>query len=820
MIETLRQDIRHGARMLVRNPGFSVVAIVSIAVGVAACAAMFSVADGFALRPLPVPRASEVVTINGTTPVDRGFGTGLSYLDYVDVRDSARSFGGVTATRFLITSFARRQEDQAQSSIGFAVSGNLFDVMEIRPLLGRFFVAEEDRVPGRDAVVVLSHEMWTRQFGSDPNVLGQSLRLAGAPFTVIGVAPAGFTGLELVLPGAFYVPLAMMPAFTPPGQPDGLAQREIRMVNVKARLKPGVSVAQARAEVGQLGVALQQKYPAVNQRQQLIVRTHLESRRVERGPAAVAVAMLLVLAVTVLLVACANVAGLLTSRAPARAREMAVRLAIGAGRVRLARQLITETMLIAVAGGALGIGLGHLGIRMLRQLTIVSDIGVRLTLETDGRVLGFAAGLAALSALFAGLIPAVRSARLGDLSTTLRQGASDARGSRLWGRHVLVVGQVALSLALVTVAVFLYRTFGAELARGPGFRTDHVLIVNLNPGLAGYDAPRADAVYKRLTERVSALPGVTGVGLASAMPMNQDYRDFVTIAPEGYQLPPGTTSIRLQISRIDEGYLNTMQTRLVAGRGIRATDTAETPLVMVVNQTMAARYWPGQSPLGKRVRVRDSAWAEVVGVAADGKYNFITEGPQEFAYVARLQDPSIRSTLVVAAPGNAEALAAPIRDVVRSLDRELPITGIYTMEDYYQGNAINVTRTLTQTVGIMGLIGLMLAMVGLYGLVAYSVSRRTREIGIRMAVGAQPGSVLRMVLRHGALLAGAGTVVGVAITLAVNGLLRGMFPSSQGIDITVYLLAVPGLLALTLVAALIPARRAAHIDPLLALRQD
>ncbi len=820
MFETLRQDVRHGARMLVRNPGFSVVAIVSIALGVAACAAMFSVADGFALRPLPVPRAGEVVTINGTTPADRGFGTGLSYLDYVDVRDGARSFKGVTGTRFLITSFARRQEDQAQSSIGFAVSSNLFDVMEIRPLLGRFFVAEEDRVPGRDAVVVISHEMWTQQFGSDPRVVGQSLRLAGVPFTVIGVAPAGFTGLELVLPGAFYVPLAMMPAFTPPGLPNGLAQREIRMVNVKARLKPGVSVAQARAEVGQLGVALQQRYPAVNQRQQLIVRTHLEARRVERGPAAVAVAMLLTLAVTVLLVACANVAGLLTSRAPARAREMAVRLAIGAGRVRLVRQLITETLLIAVAGGALGIGLGHLGIRMLRQLTVVSDIGVRLTLETDARVLGFATGLAALSALFAGLIPAVRCARLGDLSTTLRQGTSDARGSRLWGRHVLVVGQVALSLALVTVAVFLYRTVGAELARGPGFRTDHVLIVNLNPALAGYDAPRADAVYKRLTERVSALPGVTGVGLASAMPLTQDYRDFVTIAPEGYQLPPGTTNIRIQISRIDEGYLSTMQTRLVAGRGISATDTAQTPLVMVVNQTMAARYWPGQSPLGKRVRVRDSAWAEVVGVAADGKYNFITEGPQDFAYLARLQDPSIRSTLVVASPGNAEALAAPIREVVRSLDRELPITGVYTMEDYYDGNAVNLTRTLTKTVGIMGLIGLMLAMVGLYGLVAYSVSRRTREIGIRMAVGAQPGSVLRMILRHGTLLAGAGTAVGITITVGVNGLLRGMFPSSQGIDMTIYLLAVPGLLAFTLVAALIPARRAAHIDPLLALRQD
>ena len=820
MFETLIQDLRHGLRMLVKNPGFSVVAIASIAVGVAACAAMFSVADGLVLRPLPVPRGGDVVTINGTAPDDGGRGTGLSYLAYQELRNTARSFSGMGAHRVLATSFALRREDQAESRVGFAISGNLFDVLEVRPELGRFFLPDEDQVAGRDAVVVISHDTWVQAFHGDSAVVGRELRLNGVPFTVIGVAPASFTGLELVLPGAFYVPLNSLPRLVPPAQANLLDLRVARMLNVRARLRPDVPLTQARAEVRQIGQAWQQAHPADERNRGLILRTHFEARQVERGFAFYVVAMMLTMALVVLLVACANVAGLLTSRAPVRAREIAVRLAMGAGRLRLVRQLLTETLLIAIAGGLAGVGLAYGVIRLFQQRTIISDIGVRVDFNADRRVIAVAVAVSAASALVAGLIPAFRSARVGDLSGTLRNGSEVGMRQRLWGRHTLVTGQVALALALVTVGVFLYQTFGAELRRGPGFRTDHILLVNLDATLARYDGPRATRFYEQLKDRVRTLPGVSSVALSSFVPLNQDYRDSVALVPEGYQLPKGVDAVRMLASRVDEGYFDTMRVRLVAGRGFLSTDTTEAPPVVIVNEFMAAKYWPGQQAIGKRVRFPDGMWREVVGIAADTRYASITESRQDFVYLAARQDPAIRTTLLVGASGDSASVAAPVRAAVQSLDRDVPITGVWTIEEFYDGNAATLTRYLTGVVGGMGLVGLGLAMVGLYGLVAYAVSRRTREIGIRMAIGAQPGSVLRLVMRQGTLLVGIGVVFGLALTVSVSGLLRGIFPSSEGIELGVYALVVPALLLVTLLAAFVPALRAARIDPLAALRQD
>ena len=820
MFETLFQDVRHGSRMLVKNPGFSLVAIASIAVGVAACAAMFSVADGMVLRPLPVPRGGDVVTINGTAPDDGGRGTGLSYLAYTEFRDTARSFSGVAAHRVLVTSFARHREDQAESRLGFAVSGNIFDVLEVRPEIGRFFRADEDQVAGRDTVAVLSHDTWMQTFQGDPSVVGQEVRLNGVPFTVVGVAPASFTGLELVLPGAFYVPLNSLPRLVPPPQAKLLEMRVARMLNLRARVRPDVSLAQARAEVRQIGEAWQKAHPADEQNRGLILRTHFEARQVERGYAVTIVAMMLTMALVVLLVACANVAGLLTSRAPARAREIAVRMAIGAGRLRLVRQLLTESLLIAIAGGVAGVGLAYGVIRLFQQRSIVSDIGVRIDFNTDRRVLAVAVGVSAASALVAGLLPAFRSARVADLSGTLRNGAESGTRQRLWGRHTLVAGQVALALALVTVGVFLYQTFNAELRRGPGFRTDHLLLVDLDATLARYDAPRAVRFYEQLKDRVRALPGVSSVSLTSFVPFNQDYRDGIQLTPEGYQLPKGVDNLRMLASRVDENYFDTMRMRLVAGRGFLSTDTADTTPVIVVNETMAAKYWPGQPAVGKRVRMVDGTWRQVVGVAADTKYNTITEAPLDFVYLAARQDPSIRTTLLVGVAGQSATVAAPVREAVRSLDRDVPITGVWTIEEFYEGNTATLTTYLTRVVGGMGLVGLGLAMVGLYGLVAYAVSRRTREIGIRMAIGAQPGSVLGMVMRHGAWLVGIGAALGLAMTIGVSGLLRNAFPSSERVDFGIYALVVPALLLVTLLAAFVPALRAARIDPLAALRQE
>jgi predicted permease len=428
-----------------------------------------------------------------------------------------------------------------------------------------------------------------------------------------------------------------------------------------------------------------------------------------------------------------------------------------------------------------------------------------------------------LSALLSSLVPAWRASHATDLSHTLRTGTSNVpRQSRLWGRNGLVAGQVALALMLLTVTVYLSRSFQAELSR-PGFRTDHILLSKFEPTLAGYDKARTEAFYRQLKDRARALPGVTSVGMTSIMPLNQDNREPTPIVPEGFQLPQGIESITVLASRIDEGYLNTMAIPLVRGRDVAPTDTATTPLVVLVNQALASRYWPGQEAIGKRIRLvrrEGQPWAEVVGVTADNKFNWIGEGPTPWLYLAQRQDLGFRSTLLVAGAGDAAALAAPLRDIVKDLEPNMPISGVRTMEEFYYGNATGTVLALTRVVGTMGLLGLSLALVGLYGLVAYAAARRTREIGIRMAVGAPSSSVLRMVLRHGFALAVSGVVVGVIGSVAVGGLIRSVFPNAGAIDPTTYLLVVPVLVAVTLLAAWIPARRAARTDPLVALRQE
>jgi len=827
MIESIVQDLRHGARMLVKNPGFTLIAIASIAIGVGANAAMFSLADGLVLRPLPVPRADQVVSVSATAPrANEAFfltTNRLSHLDYTDLRDRAQSFSGLAAYTVSFASFATGRDQAAQSKLGLAVSGNFFDVLELPPALGRGIRPDEDRVPGRDAVVVLAYSTWAEQFGSDPGIVGRQVRLGGLDFTVVGVAPESFTGMHLVLPPAFIIPIAMQSTLAGAVPATLLEQRNFRYLEVRGRIKPGVSLEQARQEVASIARGLEQTYPDTNRNFGMLVRTAFEARLDERGASAPSAFMLMTLAFAVLLVACANVAGLLMSRAPAREKEMALRLAIGGARWRITRQVITESVLLATGGGALGLAMGYGGVMLLRRLPIISDIGVRLTFDLDRRAIAVGLVLAAASALLSSLVPAWRASHATNLAFALRSGTSHVqRLSRLWGRNGLVTAQVALALVLLTVTVYLGRAFRAELSE-PGFRTEGLLLASFDPRLAGYDDVRTEAFYRQLSERVKALPGVTSVGMTSIVPLNQDNREPLTIVPEGFQLPRDTNSLTILSARIDEGYLATMGIPLVMGRGFASSDTTDTPRVVLINRAMAARYWPEQNPIGKRIRLIDrqnQPWAEVVGVTADNKYNWIGEGPTPWLYLPQTQDVGSRSTLLVASPGAAVALASPVRDIVKDIDPNMPISSVRTMEDFYYGNASGLVYALTSVVGTMGLLGLSLALVGLYGLVAYSAARRTREIGIRMAIGAPSASVLRMVLRHGVALATAGVVAGVIGSVAVGGLIRSVFPNAGLIDFTTYLLVVPVLAAITMLAAWVPARRAARIDPLVALRQE
>ena len=822
MFETIWQDLRHGTRMLAKNPGFSLVAILSIAIGVGANAAMFSVADGLMLRPLPIPDANGLMTVSATLPTGEVRSSAISYPDYADLRDRAQSFEGLAATDLVSVAFARRRDESARGTYGLAVSANFFDVLHVRPALGRAFVPDEDRVAGRDAVIILSHETWTQQFGADANIVGREIRLTGEPFTVIGVTPEGFTGPDHFLPPHFYVPLAMLPMLAVGAQPTLLDQRDNRTLEVMGRLKPEVSLAQAREEVDRIGRALAQEYPAANGRRGLLLRREIDQRMAENPPAAALSFILIGLAVAVLLVACANVAGLLTSRAPVRAREIAMRLAIGGSRGRLMRQLITESALVALAGAAAGLALGYIGILSFRQLQIVSDVGVRLTYELDRRAVAVGLGIAALSALLSSVIPAWRSTRARDLTSILRNTTVPAgRAARLWGRHGLVASQIALTLVLLTVALSFYRAFEAEYGRGPGFRTDHLLLTNIDTALARYDRDQSEAFYQRLKESTAAIPSVTSVALTSFVPLSQDTNDSMAIVPEGFTLPQGIESLTVAAARVDETYFDTIGIPIVMGRGIQATDTADTPRVAVVSNGMAARYWPGDNPLGKRVRLAgpNPVWAQVVGVAADAKFRLFTSVSTPFLYLARLQNPPTRNTLVVRTDADSAALAEAVRSAVLETGRDVPILGMRTMEAFYYASARNINLVVVRTIAGMGAMGLALALIGLYGLMAYAVNRRTREIGIRMAMGALPASVLRMVLRQGTLPSIVGVAFGIVASAAVGGLIQGAIPGTGG-DVFTYLLIVPVVVAVVMLAAYIPARRAAHIDPLLALRQD
>jgi predicted permease len=824
-LERLWQDVQYGGRMLAGSPGFTSVAVLSLAIGIGANCAIFSFADALLLRPLPVARPGEVLTVGSTSALEAlSISTLLSsYRDYVDIRDRNKSFDGLAAFTYVTAGFTRDPKGVTKLKMGMLVSGNLFTLMGVEPATGRTFRADEDRVPGRDAVVVLGRTMWEQDFGSDPGVLGRTVRINGNELTVIGVAPPEFSGLNQFVRSDFFVPLMMSPRLMSDPKFRSLEARDARNLTLKGRLKPGVTQAAAQTELTAIAADLERAYPDTNKHHGLVVRTELQARMAQDPPDATLVAMLSTLAFAVLFVACANVAGLLTSRAPARAREMALRLAIGAGRGRLVRQLITESLLIAVAGGVLGLAVGYAGMMLFRQIELPTDLPIQLTFQMDRRALLFSLVVAVASAVLFGLVPAIQATRA-DLTAVMK--ASDTvtpgRGRR-WGRAVLVCAQVTVSVVLLVVAMFMYRGFRQQLASGPGYRTDHLVMMSFDPGLVHYSEAQSQQYFKQVAERARTVPGVKTVTMTTSIPMLNDSIGAVTIEPEGFQFPAGKDNATVLASSVDEYYFHTMGLTILQGRNFRVEDAAGAPRVAIVNQQLAEHYWPNQDPLGKRFRLDDpdKPWVEVVGLAKTSKYVFIAEPPTEFVYLPYRQKPQQRMILLAESAGDPSSLVTPLRDVVRGLDADMPIYNVRTMEELYRMRAISVFNVIVGTVAALGVMGLGLSIVGLYGLVAYAAGRRTREIGIRMAVGATRSTVLRMVLRQGIVLALVGLVVGLVASVVAGELLRAAFPSGDTPrDFVAPLLVLPIVLTVTFLAAYLPARRASHVNPMQALRYD
>jgi len=807
-------DFRLAFRTLRQNPGFALTAIVSIGLAVGAGATVFSLYDALLFRPLPVPDWSRVLTLSSRTP-SGAFG-GVSYADFRDFQRLTQSFSGLAATRTTFFGFAKDRKDQPRMKAGFLASGNIFEVLGIQPVLGRAFRPAEDRAPARDAVTVLGYEFWHEELAADPSIIGKHILLNGVEFTVVGVAPESFTGMDQFFHPALYVPAMMAPALAK-SDGDLLTDRASRVFTVKGRIKPGISLRAADAEADSLARALAQSFPKTNEGFRAGVRTELKTRvDVQTGDAMLA-SLLFSLVAIVLLVACANVANLILSRGRARTRELAIRLAIGASRVRLIRSVLAESTLIAGAGSLIGLLIAQAGVGLASTVTLPGDVPLTLSIQLDQRVFFFTLALSLASVLLFGLTPAFRLTR-GDLVPALKAGELDPLRERLLGRRALVVAQVAGSLLLMVLATQSFRGASYVLAHDPGFHTQNRLLMGFNPTIIGYTPRQTAAFYKELLESVRAVPGIKSVALAHFIPTSTNY-EAETVSPEGYHFPAGQHGVTIPAATIDENYFSTIGTTILEGRAFLPTDDANAPLVVIVNRFLVNHYGI-KNPIGKRLLLgeKNPRWAQIVGVAATGKYYSVFEPPQDFVYRAMKQSEEPAMTLIAETSGEPAAMAEPLNRSVRAISPNMPVFSVRTLQDLYEQRSVKVAGVVLTVIGAMGLIGLGLALVGLYAVVAYQVSRQTREIGIRMAIGASNGQILKMILRQAAVLGVTGLAIGLALSLAADGQLA----SGLHISFDPVLLAavVAGLLLVTLGAAFIPARRAALIDPMLAMRQD
>jgi len=815
------QDLRFALRTLRHNPGFAAVAIISLALGIGANGAIFSMAEYLLLRPLPVPHASGIVVVQAQL---RGESTGmyqqagLSYPDFIDMQRKTISFAGLAASQYFPFGVAPDKTTLPKMKYGALVSGNFFSVLGLSPALGRSFRADEDKVPGRDAVVVLGHALWETEFASNPDVVGRSVVLNGLPFRVVGVAPGSFTGPNAWVRADLYVPLAMQPALAGESGQNELEMRELKVLTVMGRLKPGIRFGQAGAETRVIGEQLAQAYPKTNRTCSLVVMTYRQSTTITTF--ATLLLFLSGLAGVVLLIACANVMNLMLSRASARKREIAVRLALGAGRARLVRQLLTESLVIALLGGALGLVLAQACTKRFSQIRVPIDVPLMIDVKIDPNVLLFALLVSVASAILFGLAPALQSTQT-DLVPALKSGgAASGKRRRLLGRNALVIAQVTGSLLLLVVATQAF--FGARnfLSSPTGFRTDHILMASFNPTLARNSMEQTKEFFRRLREQAGTLPGVKSVALTQAMPM-VPASPAIRVIPEGVQLPTGTEAVTVMSNTVSEGYFRTLGVPLVEGREFAVTDRADSPRVVIVNELFAHKYYRNRDVLGKRVRLNsgEGALAEIVGVAKQSKYIFPIEPPLEYLYLPLAQNPAPAMTLLLETAGPSAGLTGPLRDLVRSLDPRQPIYGIRTMEEFFDVRAHKTLGLFVEAMAGLGVLGLVLALVGLYGLMSYSVSLRQREIGIRMAVGAAPASVVGTVLKQGMILAGSGVVVGLGLSLAASKPLAALV-QGEGFNLPLVALVTLALLAMAALGAYIPARRASRVDPNTVLRQE
>ncbi|HEY6119657.1 MAG TPA: ABC transporter permease [Pyrinomonadaceae bacterium] len=806
-MENLVKDIRFAMRGLLKRPGFTAIAVVTLALGIGANTAIFSTINALLLKPLPFPQLDRIVALWDTVPnrgVERNEVTVANYLDW---RAQNNTFEQLAIYRWWSTNLTGA--DAPERVQGFQVTANFLDAVGVKPVMGRNF-SEEENQPGKDAVAILTYSLWQRRFGADPNIVNKTIATNGVTRTVIGVMPPEFNfpkGAEI------YSPIAITPELS--------RSRDNHSFLGVGRLKQGVSVQAAAADLGRIATQLEKQYPETNTGRGVVVYPILQDTV---RMYATALWILMAAVGFVLLIGCANVANLMLARAAGRQRELALRAALGASRFRIIRQLLTESVLLGIAGGALGILIGYWGVDLIR--TASPGEAARYApgwnhMGINFPVLVFTTLLSMLSGVLFGLAPALQLSKP-DLNNALKEGGRQATSSSHRLRGLLVVAEVALSLILLASAGLLIRSFIQLLKTDPGFNPDNLLTMNLVLPAAKYkeESQRAD-FYSDLLQRMNQLPGVTSAAIVNHLPLGGS-NSSTSFLVEGVPEPPPGQEFDGRYRVCSPGYFHTMGISVLKGRSFTDQDKAGAPLVIIVNETLARKYWPNDDPIGKRMRysgpLEQNPWMQVVGVVQDVKHELNLAVTPDF-YVPHAQDAWQSMVLVARTKVEPAAMAAPIRQVLWSIDKDQPVFDVRTMGEV---RAISLALYSFSSVmlGIFAVLALVLAAIGIYGVMAYAVTQRTHEIGIRMALGARGSDVLKLVVSNGMGLAVIGVVIGLAGSWALTRFISSLLVGTSATDVWTLSVVSLSLLSVALLACYIPARRATRVDPLVALRYE
>jgi macrolide transport system ATP-binding/permease protein len=814
-MHSLWQDLRYGARMLLRSPGFTLVAALTLGLGIGANTAIFSFVNSLFIRPLAVTNPDQVIRLYAEDSEGRKFDV-FSYPNYADLRDRNQMFQALAAHKDVAANVGLG--DGAEDTTGEVVTGNYFNLLGVKAVLGRALLPEDDLTPGAHPVVVVSHAFWQRRLGSDRNAVGRKLYINGHPFTVVGVMPEDFKGTYQALAADFWAPLMM----------QGQVWYRSRSHDIRGwgwlygtgRLKPGVTIAQAQAEFDRLAGQLAQEYPKVNQGLtgfRLYPASALPEE-LRQGASGMFKFFMAVVGL-VLLAACANIAGLLLARMESRQREVAVRLSLGATRGRLIRQWLTESLLLALLGSAAGLLFAMWAADSLMTLAPPDFGNLSPVTRLDARVLAFTLAISALAGLLCGLFPALRASR-SNLVAALKEGGSATSGGRHRSRlqQTFVAAQVAVSLTLLVAAGLLLRSLQITAAFDPGFKTDKLLLAQIDLLRLGYSPEQSHEFYQRLTERLKSLPGVRGVTSAVLVPLGIG-RETRGYRIPGHTPPNGGTFFSIDNNTVGPDYFATMGIPILRGRDFDARDAQPgAPPVVVINETMARRFWPNADAVGQRI---DSGGKnppiEIIGVARDIKYRSLAEEPRPYVYASAAQVYQPGATMHIRAAGDPKALTNAVRKEIERLDSNVAITKVATFDELRQ-TPLFPSRAMAIVSSLFGLLALLLAGVGIYGITSYMVGQRTREIGIRIALGANRGDIFRMIVGQGAAITSIGVGVGLVASLALTRFLSSQLFGISARDPLTFASVALLLTAVALMACYIPARRAAKVDPLIALQ--